>query len=75
MEIEAEIKTIISGAANELNIIVVIPVIMVAIMGFMGGDLMAGLFDTIGGNIVATISILIFVGAYFLGKKMSNIDV
>ena len=75
IEIEAEIKTIISGAANELNIIVVIPVIMVAIMGFMGGELMAGLFTTIGGHIVATISIIIFIGAYFLGKKMSNIDV
>ena len=75
IEIEAEIKTIISGAANELNIIVVIPVIMVAIMGFMGGELMAGLFTTAGGHIVATISIIVFIGAYLLGKKMSNIDV
>jgi len=75
IEIEAEIKTIISGAANELNIIVVIPVFLVAIMGFMGGELMAGLFETTIGHVVATISILIFVGAYFLGKKMSNIDV
>lgn len=75
IEIESEIKTIISGAAGELNIIVIIPILMVAIMGFMGGELLAGLFTTVAGHIVATVSIGIFVGAYILGKKMSNIDV
>jgi tight adherence protein B len=72
--IEAEIQTISSGAVMELNIITVIPVFIMAIMGFMGGELMEGLFTPVG-RVISTVALLIFVSAYFLGKKMANIKV
>ena len=74
IEIEAEIKTIISSAVMELNIISIIPILIVAIMGFMGGEMMEGLF-TPTGHVIATIAILIFVGAYLLGRKLANIKI
>jgi tight adherence protein B len=72
IDIQSEIKTIISGAVMELNIITVVPVIIVAVMGFMGGELMEGLF-TPTGHVIATIAIGIFIGAYLLGRKLTNI--
>ncbi|MCL1925196.1 MAG: type II secretion system F family protein [Defluviitaleaceae bacterium] len=74
IEIEAEIKTLSSGASMEINIIVCVPIIIVGAMGFMGGELMEGLFTPIG-RIVTTICICIFIGAYFLGKKMTSIKI
>ena len=74
ISIQAEIQTLSAGAVMEINIMIVIPVLIVAVMGFMGGELMQGLF-TVPGRIAATLSIIIFAGAYFLGKKIVKIDV
>ncbi|MCL1935763.1 MAG: hypothetical protein FWF57_05245 [Defluviitaleaceae bacterium] len=74
IEIETEIKTLASGALMEINIIALVPILIVAVMGFMGGDLMSSLFTPVG-NVVATIAIGIFIGAYALGRKLANIKV
>ena len=74
IEIEAEIKTISSGASMEINIMIFVPVLIVGVMGFMGGEMMEGLFTPIG-RVVTTICIFIFGAAYALGKKMTSIKV
>jgi len=74
IEIETEIKTLSSGALMEINIIAAVPILIVTVMGFMGGDLMASLFTPVG-HIIATIAIGIFVGAYALGRKLASIKV
>ncbi|MCL2356944.1 MAG: type II secretion system F family protein [Defluviitaleaceae bacterium] len=74
ISIQAEIKTLSSGAVMEINVMVFIPILIVAVMGFMGGELMEGLF-TFGGRIASTVAILMFIGAYFLGKKIADIKV
>ncbi|MCL2016324.1 MAG: type II secretion system F family protein [Defluviitaleaceae bacterium] len=72
--IEQEIKTMSSGAVMEINVMVAIPVIIVTIVGFMGGELLQGLFTT-PGRVVTTIAIAIFIGAYALGRKITSIKV
>ena len=72
--IQAEIQTLSAGAIMEINIMIFIPVLVVAVMGFMGGDMMEGLF-TVPGRIASTFAICIFAGAYVLGKKMTSIDI
>lgn len=74
ISIQAEIQTLASGALMEINIMVVIPVLIVAAMGFMGGELMIGLF-TIPGRIATTIAIAVFIWAYFMGRKIADIKV
>ena len=74
ISIQEEIKTMSAGAAMEINVIVVMPIIIVAVMGSMGGDMMAGLFTPIG-RVVSTIAIVIFVSAYVLGRKITKIKV
>lgn len=74
IEIQAEIKTLSSGAVMEINIIILIPLLIVAVMGYMGGELMQGLFSPVG-HAVATLALGIFAAAYVLGKKIANIKV
>ena len=72
ISIQAEIKTLSSGAVMEINIMVFMPVLIVAVMGFMGGELMEALFSGLG-HVAATVAILIFAGAYALGRRIVNI--
>jgi tight adherence protein B len=72
--IQMEIQTMSSGAVMEINIIAVIPILIVAVMGFMGGELMEGLF-TPAGRVIATVALFIFIGSYALGRTMTNIKI
>ena len=70
IEIEMEIETMVASSKNELNIMMVFPfVIMLS---------MRGLSDSTADNsltnlVVKVIALLIFAGAYFLGRKMTDI--
>lgn len=72
--IKQEITTISAGAVSELNIMVTIPIFIVAAMGTMGGEMMQGLF-TPTGRVAATLALLVFGFAYYLGKKIVDIKV
>jgi tight adherence protein B len=74
ISIQSEIKTLSSGAVMEINIMIAVPVLIVAVMGFMGGELMEGLF-TPAGRVASTIAIIIFIAAYFIGTRIANIKV
>ena len=74
IEIQSEIQTLSSGAVMEINIMVAVPVLIVAMMGSMGGELMEGLFTPVG-RIASTIAIFIFAAAYMIGKKITDIKV
>ena len=52
----------------------IMPVIMIAMMKFAGGDF-ASNFATATGILSTTIAIGIFVAAYFIGRKILNIEV
>lgn len=72
ISVELEIRTMISGKSNELNIMIILPLIVVSQLN--------GMMNTQGGNIflmigVKTVAIMMFVGAYCLGKKIMDISV
>jgi len=71
IEIEQEIQTIISGAESSLNIMICLPLLVVP---------MAQSFVSEGSNGaivlgVKIFGIILFAGAYALGRKMTNIKV
>lgn len=72
ISIEMEIKTMISGKANELNIMILLPLIIVSQLNSMMGSSEGNLFLLIGIKLVA---IGMFVGAYCLGRKIIDIKV
>lgn len=72
IEIEMEIQTMISGAKNELNIMMVMPfIIMLAMRGLGSTATGAGAFLM---NFTAKLVALgIFIAAYFIGSKLVDI--
>ena len=70
--IEQDIQTVLTGPKNELNIMVLMPLIILASLRVLGGGLVA---DDASSLIVNTIALGIFLGSYWLGRKIVDIKV
>lgn len=73
IEVEMEIETIISGSKNELNIMMIMPVIVVIMLKGMGTS-MAGAATALGA-VVKIVCLGIFASAYVLGRKIIAIKI
>lgn len=73
IEIEMEIETMLSGSKNELNIMMVMPVIIVVMLKGLGTS-MAGA-NTPATVVVKIVCIGIFALAYLMGKKIIDIKI
>lgn len=73
IEVEMEIETMIAGSKNELNIMMVMPVIVVVMLKGMGSG-MAGT-NTFATVIVKIVCIGIFALAYVMGRKIIDIKI
>ena len=72
MEIGEDIETIVTSNRTEQNIMVIMPIALIGIIKMMSPEF-AENFVTKAGLISTTISIAIFVVAYFIGKAVLNI--
>lgn len=73
VDVEMEIETILSGGKNELNMMIVMPLIIVMILRNMGGSLLS---DNSPSNILLKLGCLgMFVGAYLIGLKITRIKI
>ena len=73
IDIELEINTIIAGNKNQLNILIVMPFAIIAMMQSMGFDaIMAFNFTTI---LTKAVALIIFIFAYRIGLKIIKIEV
>lgn len=70
--VEMEINTLLSGKKNEINIMLVMPLIVVTQLNSMMGSSGSYSLVTI---VVKIVAIGMFVGAYCLGKKIVDIKV
>lgn len=71
IEIQMELETMVAGQTNEQNIMLVMPVLFIVVLKSMGGDLI-DLQSTVG-ILSVTASLVIFVLAYIVSKKILNI--
>ena len=74
MEIAEDIETIVTGSKNEQNIMIVMPIILISMIKLMGEDFAAN-FTTPVGIIATTVSVALFVAAYYIGKIVLNIKI
>lgn len=74
MEIAEDIETIVSSNKLEQNIVSVMPILIVGIIKVMSPEFAAN-FVTPTGIMSTTISIVIFVAAYFIGRAILNIKI
>lgn len=71
IEVKMELETMVAGQKNEQNIMLVMPVVFIVVLKSMGGDLID--LQSATGILSVTVSLVIFVAAYFISKKILNI--
>lgn len=74
MEVEMEIQTVVAASANEQTIMTVLPILLIALIKMMSPEFGSN-FVTPVGLISTTIAIVMFVAAYFVGKKILAIKI
>lgn len=74
MEIAEDIETIVTGSKNEQNIMIVMPILLIAMMKMMSEDFAAN-FTTVSGIISTTVAVIMFISSYFIGKAVLDIKV
>lgn len=74
IQIREEIETTVTASKTEQNLMVVMPVVLIALIKGTSPEF-AENFATVSGIISTTIAIILFVIAYFVGKKVLEIEV
>lgn len=74
MEVEMEIQTVVAASSNEQMIMTILPIGLIAIIKMMSPEFAAN-FVTPVGLIATTVAIVMFVVAYFVGKKILSIKI
>lgn len=75
MEIEMEIETLMTAAKTEVNVMLVMPIVILGVIGYVGAGFMDAIYTTAGGRLTATLSLVVFILCYIMAKKLTNIDV
>ncbi len=71
IEIEMEIETMLAGNKNELNVMILMPLVIVLSLNSMGTMTINS--NTPGNVLIKVICIGIFAAAYLMGKKITDI--
>ncbi len=72
MEITEEIETLVTSNKTEQNIMIIMPIMLIALIKFMSPEF-SNNFVSPTGLMSTTLSIVMFVAAYFVGKKILDI--
>lgn len=74
MEINEDIETIVTSNKTEQNIMILMPIALIAMIKMMSADFAAN-FVTPVGIISTTVAVIMFVAAYFIGRAILDIKV
>ena len=74
MEIAEDIETLVTSNKMEQNIMILMPIALISVIKMMSPEFAAN-FVTPTGIISTTVSIVIFVVAYFIGKSVLDIKI
>lgn len=75
IDTKRDIETTIAGTKYESRIMACVPIFLVALLSYSSSDFMKPVFERPEGNVVMTVAIFMFVGAYLLSEKISDIEV
>jgi tight adherence protein B len=73
MEIEMEIETLMTAAKSEVNIMLVMPLLILALIGYAGAGFMDAIYTTGAGRIVSAGGLAVFIASYVLARKFSSV--
>jgi tight adherence protein B len=75
IEVLNDIGSILAEKKLEQNILTIMPIVLILMLSASAKDFMMPVFTGIIGRVVMTISMILFVVAYFLSEKITNIEV
>lgn len=75
MDTRREIRTLLAAKIYEQKIMTVMPAAILLYIRLASAEFLEGLYHNPSGAAVATVCLLIYVSAYFLGKRMVQFDV
>lgn len=75
MEVEREIQVMLTSKKLEFKIMCVIPFVIILYMRSAFPEFMAVLYENLAGTLFMTICLMVYLTAYQLGKKMTQIEV
>jgi tight adherence protein B len=62
-----------TAAKSEVNIMLVMPLLILAIIGYAGAGFMDAIYTTGVGRVVSAGGLAVFVASYALARKFSNV--
>ncbi len=74
MEMEMEMETLMTSSKNQLYIMFVMPPLLLLYMNYGTGGFLDAIYTTIPGRVVATIGLIIYLGAFFFGNKLLDVE-
>ena len=75
MEVEREIQVMLTSKKLEFKIMCMIPFVIILYMRSAFPEFMAVLYGNLAGTLFMTICLMVYLTAYQLGKKMTQIEV
>ncbi len=75
MEIEMEIDAMMTAAKSEANIMLFMPLVILAVIGTAGAGFMDAIYTTPMGRAVATGGLIVFIISFVLTKIFSNVKI
>jgi tight adherence protein B len=74
MEIAEDIETVVTANKTEQNVMLIMPIGLIGMMKMMSPDF-AENFVSPSGIMATTVAVIIFVAAYFIGRKVLEIKI
>ena len=75
MEIEMEIDTLMTAAKSEVNIMLFMPLGILAVIGYAGAGFMDAIYTEPLGRVVATGGLIVFIISFIMARKFSNVEI
>lgn len=75
IDTEKEIQTMLASKKLEFDIMCAVPFVIIAYMKLTFGDFLDVLYGNAAGAAVMTVCIILYAGAYLLGRKLIRIEI
>lgn len=75
IRIKEEINTLLSQRKLEQKILNLLPILLILLLSWSTGDYMAPVFETVFGRMMMTAAVILLGLAYFISKKIMEIEV
>ena len=75
MEVEREIQTMLAAKSLEFQVMCMIPLGMVLYMRFTFPEFLSVLYGSAAGVMLMSVCLIIYIAAYYMGRKMVHIEV